>query len=232
MYAIVEIAGQQFKVEKDKKIFVHRLENEEGTNVEFDKVLLIDDGKKVKVGTPNVKGSKVTAKVITHLKTEFTSLQTGRANVALVDEIEVESYGSKMPLKQVSNVSCPDAKSIKIEPWDKNLVKDIERAIGEANIGINPQNMGESIFLPIPPMTEDRRKDMVKLVHKLAETARISVRNARHDAMKLAKQQEEDGLLSEDQQKDLEADIQKEVDSFNEKIESLSKNKEQEVLTV
>ncbi len=171
-------------------------------------------------------------KAIAHLKAEFTSLQTGRANVSLVDEIEVESYGSKMPLKQVANVSCPDAKSIKIEPWDKNLVKDVERAIQEADIGINPQNMGESIFLPIPPMTEERRKDMVKLVHKLAETARISIRNARHDAMKLAKLEQEEGVLSEDQQKDLEADIQKEVDVFNEKVETLSKNKEQEVLTV
>jgi len=171
-------------------------------------------------------------KAISHMKAEFASLQTGRANVSLVDEIEVESYGSKMSLKQVANVSCPDAKSIKIEPWDKNLVKEIEKAILEANIGINPQNMGESIFLPIPPMTEDRRKNMVKIVHQLSETARISVRNARHDAMKMVKLQQEEGGISEDQQKDLESDIQEIIKSSNAEIESLAKNKEQEVLTV
>ncbi len=171
-------------------------------------------------------------KAIAHLKTEFTALQTGRANVSLVDEIEVESYGSKMPLKQVANISCPDAKSIKIEPWDKNLVKEVERALQEADLGINPQNMGESIFLPIPPMTEERRKDMVKLVHKLSETAKISIRNARHDAMKMVKIQQEEGDISEDEQKNLETDIQKEVDIFNKEVDSLAKNKEQEVLTV
>lgn len=171
-------------------------------------------------------------KAINHLKSEFSSLQIGRANVSLVDGIEIDSYGSKMPLKQVANIACPDAKTIKIEPWDKSLVKEIEKAITEANIGINPQNMGESIFLPIPPMTEDRRKDMVKLVHELAEKAKISVRNARHDAMKLAKIQEDEKEISEDQLKDLEADIQEKVDDANKLIESISKNKETEILTI
>ncbi len=171
-------------------------------------------------------------KAINHLKSEFSALQIGRANVSLVDEIEVDSYGSKMPLKQVANIACPDAKTIKIEPWDKSLVKEIEKAIAEANIGINPQNMGESIFLPIPPMTEERRKDMVKLVHELTEKAKISVRNARQEMMKMARIQEEEKEISEDQLKDLEADIQHNVDEANKAIDALSKNKETEILTV
>lgn len=171
-------------------------------------------------------------KAINHLKTEFTALQIGRANASLVDEIEVESYGSKMPLKQVANIVCPDAKTIKIEPWDKNLVKEVEKAITEANIGINPQNMGESIFLPIPPMTEERRREMVKLVHELAEKAKISVRNARQDVMKMVKMQEDEKEISEDQRKDLEADVQERVDEANKSIDVTAKNKESEILTV
>lgn len=171
-------------------------------------------------------------KAINHLKAEFGSLQTGRASTALVDELEVESYGSKIPLKQVANIACPDAKTIKIEPWDKNLVKAVEKAIQEANLGINPQNMGEFIFLPIPPMTEDRRKGMVKMVHELAEKAKISIRTVRQDSMKIAKKQEEDKEISEDQLKDLEKDLQDVVDKANKEVDTISKNKEQEVLTI
>ncbi len=171
-------------------------------------------------------------KSITHLKSEFSALQIGRASTSLVDEIEVESYGSKMPLKQVANIACPDAKTIKIEPWDKSLIKEVERALNEANIGITPQNMGEHIFLPIPPMTEDRRKDMVKIVHDLAEKAKISIRNARQEAMKWVKMQKEESEISEDQQKDYESDIQAKVDDGNKNIEVLAKKKESEVLTV
>jgi ribosome recycling factor len=172
------------------------------------------------------------SKAISHLKSEFTTLQTGRANASLVDELMIDSYGSMMPLKQLANISCPDAKTIRVEPWDKNFVKEIEKAITIADIGINPQNMGDSIFLPIPPMTEDRRKSMVKLVHELSEKAKISIRSARQDSMKLAKMQEDEGALSEDQLKDLESDIQENVDSANKEIDQLSKKKEQEVLTV
>lgn len=171
-------------------------------------------------------------KSIDHLKQEFASLQIGRASASLVDSVTVEVYGAASPLKQVANISCPDAKTIKIEPWDKSLVGDIEKAVHEANIGITPQNMGESIFLPIPPMTEERRKDIVKKVHQLAEDTKISIRNSRHDAMKFIKLQKEENEISEDQQKDLESDVQEIIDKSNKEIEELSKKKEQEILTV
>jgi len=171
-------------------------------------------------------------KSIKHLNTEFTKLQIGRANSQLVENIEVESYGTKMQLKGVANIGCPDAKTIRIEPWDKNLVGEIERAIQSARIGINPQNMGEFLILPIPPMTEERRKELVKLVHAETEKAKISVRNARHDAFKTIKQQKDDKEISEDQQKDAESDIQKLVDKANKEIDEMSKKKENDILTV
>ncbi len=163
-----------------------------------------------------------------HLKKEFTSLQVGRANTALVEDLEVESYGSMMPLKSVANISCPDPKTIKIEPWDKSVLGEIEKAVQQANIGINPQNMGEHLYLPIPPMTEERRMQLVKLVHELAEKAKISVRNARHDAINHLDADE----LSEDQMRDAKNDIQEAVDKANQEIDQISKNKETEVKTV
>ena len=171
-------------------------------------------------------------KAIEHLQKEFATLQIGRASTALVEEIEVESYGSVMQLKALANLSCPDAKTIKVEPWDKSLLADIEAAIQAANIGINPQNMGEHLFLPIPPMTEERRKQMVKFVHELAEKTKISIRNARHDELKMIKMQKDEGEISEDQQKDLEADVQAMVDAANQKVDEGAKHKEKDILTV
>ena len=171
-------------------------------------------------------------KAFDHLKKEFSTLQIGRANVALVDAIEIESYGTMMSLKSVANISCPDPKTIKIEPWDKSLLGEIEKVIQQAKIGINPQNMGEHLYLPIPPMTEDRRLQLVKLVHEMAEKAKISVRNARQDAIKTVKAQKENDELSEDQLRDAESDIQASVDAMNKEIETLAKNKETEVKTV
>lgn len=173
-----------------------------------------------------------TTKAIDHLKKEFSTLQLGRASSLLVEDIQVESYGSMMGLKSVANISCPDAKTIKIEPWDKSMLTPIEKAIQVANLGINPQNMGAHLFLPIPPMTEDRRKQMVKIVHEMTESAKIQVRNARQSEMKMIKTQKEESLISEDEQKDLENSAQQIVDESNKTIEELSKNKENEVLTV
>lgn len=172
------------------------------------------------------------AKSIDHLKQEFASLQVGRASTALVEDIEVESYGSMMGLKAVANISCPDPKTIKIEPWDKSLLADIEKAIQNSNIGINPQNMGEHIYLPIPPMTEERRKDLVKVVHEMAENAKISVRSARQDEMKKIKHQKDESEISEDQQKDLEREVQEQVDEANKEIESAGKKKEEDVMKI
>lgn len=172
------------------------------------------------------------AKAIDHLKEEYAKLQIGRANVALVEDLNVESYGSMMPMKATANISCPDAKTIKIEPWDKSVLPEIEKSIQIANIGLNPQNMGEYILVPIPPMTEDRRKEIVKLVHELAENARISVRTGRHEAMKQIKHQKDEGELSEDQQKDAEAEVQEKVDEANKSIDELMKHKESDVMSV
>lgn len=171
-------------------------------------------------------------KAIKHLKEQFTSLQAGRANTSMVEEIQVESYGSMMDLKSVANISCPDAKTIRIEPWDKSLVGKIEKAIQVADIGIMPQNMGEHLLLPIPPMTEERRKKLVKLVHEEAEQARISVRNLRHDFLKKVKYQKDENEISEDEQKKREKQIQEKVDEANKQIEEISSGKEKDIMTV
>ena len=171
-------------------------------------------------------------KAITHLKDQFATLQAGRANTTMVDEIQVESYGSMMGLKSVANISCPDAKTIRIEPWDKSMVGPIEKAIQVADIGIMPQNMGEHLLLSIPPMTEDRRKKLVKLVHEEAEHARISVRNARHDFLKKVKHQKDENEISEDEQKKIEKQIQEKVEAANKQIEEISQHKEKDIMTV
>ena len=171
-------------------------------------------------------------KAIDHLQKEFSSLQTGRANSALVEEIEVDSYGSMTGLKTVANISCPDPKTIKIEPWDKNMVGPIEKAIQEAKIGINPQNMGDHLYLPVPPMTEERRRDMVKLLHEFSEKAKISIRSARHEAMQEIKEFKEAGELSEDEQKDMETEVQEKVDTANKRVDELAKNKDREIMSV
>lgn len=171
-------------------------------------------------------------KAIGHLQKEFAGLQIGTASAVLVEDIEVESYGSMMPLKNVANVSCPDPKTLKIEPWDKSVLGEIEKAINLANIGINPQNMGEHLFLPIPPMTEDRRKQLVKFVHELAEKTKISIRNARHDELKMVKLQKDESEISEDEQKRLEKEIQEAVDKANQKVDESAKLKEKDILTV
>lgn len=171
-------------------------------------------------------------KSIDHLKKEYASLQTGRASVALVEDIQVDTYGTLAPLKQIANIACPDPKTIRIEPWDKNALANIEKAILESKIGINPQNMGAFIFLPIPPMTEERRKQIVKLVHELSEKAKISIRSARQEAMKFVKLQKDENEISEDQQKDSENEIQETVNEANKDVEELAKKKEKEIMSI
>ena len=164
-----------------------------------------------------------------HLRQVYSSLQAGRASAALVDDIQVESYGSMMPIKSVASVSCPDARTIKIEPWDKSAVGAIDKAIQVADLGIMPNNMGTYILLPIPPMTEERRKKLVKLVHEEAESTKIAVRNSRQDVMKKIKA---DADLSEDEKKGMEKDVQDVVDAANKEIDVLSKKKEADVMSV
>ena len=170
-------------------------------------------------------------KSIAHLKAKFSALQVGRANPSLVENIQVESYGTVMALKASANISCPDAKTIRIEPWDKNLIGEIEKALQAANLGINPQNMGDNLLLPIPPLTEERRKECGKQVHEITESAHIAVRNARQDAFKQIKTQKDNKEISEDEAKKLEKQAQERVDEGNKEIDMFSKEKEKEVMT-
>ena len=167
-----------------------------------------------------------------HLHNEYAKIQTGRANTALIESVMVDSYGTKTPIKGVASLSIPEPTQIAIQPWDKSQIPAIEKAILEANLGFNPQNDGTFIRLNIPPLTEERRKDLVKLVHKHAEDARISVRNVRHNVINEYKTMEKNKEIGEDELRSKEKDIQEKVDEYNKKIEESAKHKEQDVMTV
>jgi ribosome recycling factor len=169
---------------------------------------------------------------IDHLHSEYAKIQTGRASAALVENIMVDSYGTKTPLKGVAGITIPESKQIAIQPWSRDQLPNIEKAILEADIGITPQNDGVVIRLNLPPMTEERRVELVKAVHKYAEDARISIRNARHEAMDRLKTLEKDKEISEDELRLKEKEAQTKVDEFNQKIEEATKKKEEDVMTV
>jgi len=165
------------------------------------------------------------------LKRDLTKLRTGRASTALVDTIPVDYYGSKVPINQVSNVTTPDARTIQISPWEQNMVGPIEKSILAANIGLNPQNDGKIIRIPMPPLTEERRKEMVKTVKKMGEESKISIRTIRRDANDEIKSEEKDGL-SKDQAKKTMEDVQKRTDNKVKEVDTLITTKEKEILTV
>lgn len=167
-----------------------------------------------------------------HLSHEFARLQVGRASVNLVEPIEVESYGAKQALKNVASISVPDAKTLQIQPWEKSMLGVIEKAIRDSDLGLNPVNNGNAILLNIPPMTEERRRDLVKIVHRMAEEAKIAVRNVRQEAHNKFKQMKNDNEINEDEQRGAEKRLQDSVDQANTEIESMMKKKEQEVMTV
>jgi ribosome recycling factor len=172
------------------------------------------------------------SKAIDFLEGEFSKLQTGRASSALVDGIMVDNFGSKTPLKGIASISVPESNQIAIQPWNRDQLTNIEKAIIEANLGLNPQNDGSMVRLIIPPLTEERRRDIVKMVHKYAEDARISIRNARHEALSELKNMEKEKLIGEDDLKGKEKVLQGVVDDFNGKVEELSKSKEKDIMTV
>lgn len=169
---------------------------------------------------------------IKFLHNEYAKLQTGRANAALVEGIMVESFGTMMPLKGIASISIPESNQIAIQPWNRDQLVNIERAIVNANLGLNPQNDGILIRLILPPLTEERRKELVKLVNKYAEDARISIRNSRHDAKSKLESMEKNKEISEDEFAKREKQIQDIVDEYNKKIEDYAKKKENEVMTV
>lgn len=171
-------------------------------------------------------------KAIDHFKQELGGLRTGRANPALVENVMVESYGSKMPLTHVASVSIPDAKTIAIQPWDKGNIGPIEKAIQAANIGLNPVNDGMLIRLSIPSMTEERRKEMVKLLGQISEKAKISIRNVREEIIKEFKKQQEEENLTEDDLAGMKKDLQEVVDKYNEQVKEITASKEKEIMTI
>lgn len=166
-------------------------------------------------------------KILQYLQGELSKLQTGRANAALVEHVDVEAYGQKMQLKAVASISVQDARTIVIQPWDKTVLGAIEKAIQASNVGVNPVNDGVLIRLNLPMMTEERRKELQKIVQKLAEEARISLRQHRQKTVDAIKQDKD-----EDVRTTLEGVLQKEVDAFNDKIDEIRKHKEEEVMKV
>ena len=165
------------------------------------------------------------------LEEELNRIRAGRANVAILDGVRVSSYGSKVPLNQVATVTCPDARTIAIKPWDRKQIKDIEKGIMDSDVGITPENNGEIVRLTIPQPTEERRKDLVKQCNKIAEKAKVEVRNVRADIKDKLKKAIKDGL-SEDNEKDAELELQKLHDKFIKKLDELIEAKNKEIMTV
>lgn len=170
-------------------------------------------------------------KAISHLETELSRIRAGKANVAILDGVFVEYYGASTALSGVANVTTPDARTISIQPWEKNMLGPIEKAIIASNIGLNPQNDGNIIRLFLPPLTEERRKELVKRVNGEGENAKVSVRSIRRDAIEAIKKLQKDGM-SEDAAKDAEAHIQGMTDKNIVLVDQHCKDKEKEIMTV
>lgn len=170
-------------------------------------------------------------KALDHLENELVRIRAGKANVHILDGVQVDYYGVATPLNQVSNISTPDAKTIMIQPWEKSMIDTIEKALMNSNVGITPNNNGEVIRLMVPPLTEERRRDLFKQVKNEGENARVSMRNSRRDANEEYKQMQKDGL-SEDEAKIAEENIQKLIDEFTEKVEKIVTAKEEEIMTI
>ena len=168
---------------------------------------------------------------VMYLDEALAHIRAGKANVKILDGIRVDSYGSLVPLNNVASVNTPDARTIAIKPWDKSMFRAIEKAIMDSDVGITPDNNGEIIRLTIPPLTEERRKQLVKQCGKESEQAKVSIRNARRDTNDKLKKAVKDGL-SEDLEKDAEGDLQKMHDKYIKKVEELLVNKEKEIMTV
>jgi ribosome recycling factor len=169
---------------------------------------------------------------IAAFKNNLTKIRTGRANPAILDTIQVDYYGSTVPLSQVANVSLIDSRTISVQPWEKGMSAKIEKAIRESDLGLNPASMGDLIRVPMPPMSEERRKEMTKLVRTEGENAKIAVRNLRRDANESVKKLVKDKLASEDEQKRAEAEVQKVTDKHIAEIDHLVAAKEQEIMAV
>ena len=163
------------------------------------------------------------------LRRDFAGLRTGRATTALLDGIMVEAYGSTVPLNQVGNASVPEARMLSVQVWDKGLLKVVEKAIRDSGLGLNPMNDGQMIRIPIPPLSEERRIELCKIAGKYTETARISARNVRREALDAVKKMKQDNEISEDEQKRYETEIQTMTDKTIAALDEMYKNKEIEI---
>lgn len=177
------------------------------------------------------KGKASMEKSVEHLKAELIKVRTGKASPAMLKGIMVDYYGTPTPLAQASNISAPDSKTLSIQPWDKSLLGNIEQAIFKANLGLTPMNDGEFVRITIPPLTEDRRKDMVKMAKGLAEEAKVSLRNERQKMMGIIKSEVKDGF-PEDAGKKKESEVEGMIKQFGENINKLIEAKEKDIMTV
>lgn len=166
------------------------------------------------------------------LRSELAKVRTGKATTALLDGIKVDYYGTMTPINQVGNLTVLDVHTLSITPWDKNMVSVVEKAIMEANIGFNPVSDGTNLKIPVPPLTEERRKDFVKLIKKFGEETKIAIRNVRRDANEHLKKEEKDKKISEDELKHFEAEVQKITDEHIKNIDEVLKHKEKEIMEV
>lgn len=171
-------------------------------------------------------------KSVEAFRNEIAKIRTGKATTALLDGIKVEYYGTPTPLNQTANVSVLDAHTLSITPWDRSIIGEIEKAILRSELGLNPNNDGTNIRIPIPPLTEERRRDLVKLVKKIGEDAKVAIRNVRRDVNEHLKKQEKNKEISEDNLRDLEDEVQKLTDLHTSKIDDLIKHKEIEIMEV
>ncbi|MDX8388546.1 MAG: ribosome recycling factor [Ghiorsea sp.] len=172
------------------------------------------------------------AKTIGALKTDLATIRTGRANAALLDHVRVPYYGSDVPVSQVGNISVPEPRILMISPWEKGVLKDLEKALMASDLGLTPSNDGEVIRLILPELTEDRRKEYVKQARGMSEKSKVSLRNLRRDANEDVKKQVKEDALPEDESKRLQDEIQKTTDSFVAEVDTVIDKKEQDILTV
>ncbi len=166
------------------------------------------------------------------LRKEFAGIRTGRASANMLDPVMVEAYGQTMPLSQMGSVNAPEPRLVTVTVWDKSMVKHVEKAIREAGLGVNPMSDGNLIRVPLPELSEERRKELVKVAAKYAEQARVAARNVRREGMEALKKQEKDGKLSQDQHRKLEKDVQALTDDTIKRVDAMLQQKDKEILSV
>lgn len=171
-------------------------------------------------------------KRVNGLVSEFKTIRAGRANASVLDKIAIDYYGAMTPVQQIGSISSPDPKTLVIQPWDATVLKEIEKAINKSELGISPQNDGKVIRLSFPPLTEERRKELVKTVKKYAEEAKVQIRNARRDGIEMYKKQKKDGDITEDDLKTIEKDIQTMTDKYIKEIDKITADKEKEIISI